>query len=153
MGAGKFAGEQEEILVHDTVHDKITVLGELVRLKHLFVTEPHLVVLPVVDDQIVPEGCPLEISFYLDALHSDPGVAPWIILISFIVDELAWTDEEGIALLETEQLPPCLVDAAAAQDIVDQVPVAEYGTIAVPRRAVFIAAGVDHCIDIPEKVV
>ncbi len=153
VGAGEFAGEQKEILIHDAVHDEVTVVGELVRLKHFLMTEPHLVVLTVMNDQIVPECSPLQVPSYLDALHPDPCVAPGGILVRFVIDEFAGTDEKGIALPEAEQFSSCLVNAAAVQYVVNQVSVAQYGTITVSGRAVFIAAGVDHRVDIPEKII
>ena len=151
--ARKFLRKQIEIFIHNTVHLKIAVLRQLVGLKHFLVAEPQLFVRSVVNHESVPQQGPLQIPLYLYPLHTDPRVAPGIISICLIVNQLAGADEEGIACFQAKQFSAGLVNAAAAQHIMDEPAVAQNRAVAVAFGTVFIAAGVDHGINIPEKII
>lgn len=91
-GIWKFAGQKEQVFVHNAVHNQVAVLGKLVGFKHFFVAEPHLVVLSVVHAQVIQKGSAFQIFTYFNSLQPDPCIAPRKTAVCFVINQFAGAD-------------------------------------------------------------
>lgn len=153
LNVGKLLCQQEQIFIEDAVHDQVAVLRQLVGFRHFLMAAPQLFILPERNYQAVEKRSPFQIPLDLNALHPDPCVCPGRVLIGFIVDQLVRADQEGVTFLQTEQFPAGFVNARTLLDVMDQIAFAHDRAVAVAGGTVFIAAGVDHGVDILIEII
>ena len=153
LPVGELVRQQEKVFIQDAVHQQVPALTFLLCLKKPLVAGPQTGVPIVTEHQGFYKRGPLQVALDLDPLHSNPGVDPGLLPVRFVVDQLSGADEEGFSLSQMEGFAPALIDAPAAEDIVDHVPVSQQGTVAVARLAVFVAAGVDHGVNVFGEIV